>query len=128
MSYPSARPDLLFEPACAVPDERGLAAIRFHPDASGYSPEPVVCCRSHLRFFYHNDVAETGGRVKPRLKVLSAERAWTQADLAEAMNVTRQTVHAIEKGNYDPSLPLAFKTAEVFGTPLEQGFFPSEGA
>jgi len=65
--------------------------------------------------------------VKNRLKVLRAERAWTQADLAEAMDVTRQTVHAIEKGKYDPSLPLAFKIARVFGMPIEQIFFPSEG-
>ena len=65
--------------------------------------------------------------MKNRLKILRAERAWTQADLAEAMDVTRQTVHAIEKGKYDPSLPLAFKIAQVFDMPIEQIFFPSEG-
>ena len=65
--------------------------------------------------------------MKNRLKILRAERAWTQADLAKAMDVTRQTVHAIEKGKYDPSLPLAFKIARVFGMPIEQIFFPSEG-
>lgn len=65
--------------------------------------------------------------MKNRLKILRAERAWTQADLAEAMDVTRQTVHAIEKGKYDPSLPLAFKIAQVFEMPIEQIFFPSEG-
>ena len=65
--------------------------------------------------------------MKNRLKILRAERAWTQADLAEAMDVTRQTVHAIEKGKYDPSLPLAFKIARVFGMPIEQIFFPFEG-
>ena len=65
--------------------------------------------------------------MKNRLKILRAERGWTQADLAEAMDVTRQTVHAIEKGKYDPSLPLAFKIAHVFGMPIEQIFFPSEG-
>ncbi len=65
--------------------------------------------------------------MKNRLKILRAERGWTQADLAEAMDVTRQTVHAIEKGKYDPSLPLAFKIAQVFGMPIEQIFFPSEG-
>ena len=64
--------------------------------------------------------------MKNRLKILRAERAWTQADLAKAMDVTRQTVHAIEKGKYDPSLPLAFKIAQVFGMPIEQIFFPSE--
>lgn len=65
--------------------------------------------------------------MKNRLKILRAERGWTQADLAEAMDVTRQTVHAIEKGKYDPSLPLAFKIAQVFDMPIEQIFFPSEG-
>ena len=65
--------------------------------------------------------------MKNRLKILRAERAWTQADLAKAMDVTRQTVHAIEKGKYDPSLPLAFKIAQVFGMPIEQIFFPAEG-
>ena len=65
--------------------------------------------------------------MKNRLKILRAERAWTQADLAKAMDVTRQTVHAIEKGKYDPSLPLAFKIARVFGMPIEQIFFPFEG-
>ena len=65
--------------------------------------------------------------MKNRLKILRAERAWTQADLAKAMDVTRQTVHAIEKGKYDPSLPLAFKIAQVFGKPIEQIFFPYEG-
>ena len=65
--------------------------------------------------------------MKNRLKILRAERGWTQADLAEAMDVTRQTVHAIEKGKYDPSLPLAFKIAQVFDMPIEQIFFPCEG-
>ena len=65
--------------------------------------------------------------MKNRLKILRAERSWTQSDLAEAMDVTRQTVHAIEKGKYDPSLPLAFKIAQVFGMPIEQIFFPYEG-
>ena len=64
--------------------------------------------------------------MKNRLKILRAERSWTQSDLAEAMDVTRQTVHAIEKGKYDPSLPLAFRIARVFGMPIEQIFFPFE--
>ena len=62
--------------------------------------------------------------MKNRLKVLRAERDWTQADLAGQLDVTRQTVNAIEKGKYDPSLPLAFKIAEVFEMPIEQIFFP----
>ncbi len=57
-----------------------------------------------------------------RLKVLRAERNWSQADLAEQLQVSRQSVNAIETGKYDPSLPLAFKIARVFGMPIEQVF------
>ena len=64
--------------------------------------------------------------MKNRLKVLRAEHDWTQADLAAQLNVTRQTVNAIEKGKYDPSLPLAFKIARVFQMPIEQIFLPAE--
>ncbi|MAI94728.1 MAG: transcriptional regulator [Halieaceae bacterium] len=64
--------------------------------------------------------------MKNRLKVLRAERDWTQADLAAALVVTRQTINAIEKGRYDPSLPLAFKMATVFNTSIEQIFLPSD--
>ena len=64
--------------------------------------------------------------MKNRLKVLRAERDWTQADLAGQLNVTRQTVNAIEKGKYDPSLPLAFKIAAVFAMPIEQIFLPTQ--
>jgi len=64
--------------------------------------------------------------MKNRLKVLRAERDWTQADLAGQLDVTRQTVNAIEKGKYDPSLPLAFKIAEVFEMPIEQIFLPGQ--
>ncbi|MGQ8364312.1 helix-turn-helix transcriptional regulator [Glaciecola sp. 1036] len=60
--------------------------------------------------------------MKNRLKVLRAERDWTQADLAEALDVTRQTVNAIEKGKFDPSLPLAFKAARVFNMKIEEIF------
>jgi putative transcriptional regulator len=66
--------------------------------------------------------------MKNRLKVLRAEHDWTQADLAAQLNVTRQTVNAIEKGKYDPSLPLAFKIARVFQMPIDQIFFPKDGA
>ncbi|MCH1491135.1 MAG: helix-turn-helix transcriptional regulator [Luminiphilus sp.] len=65
--------------------------------------------------------------MKNKLKVLRAERDWTQADLACQLDVTRQTINAIEKGKYDPSLPLAFKIAEVFGIPIEQIFSPANG-
>jgi len=57
-----------------------------------------------------------------RLKVLRAERDWSQADLAEALGVSRQTVNALETGRYDPSLPLAFRIARVFGQPIEAIF------
>lgn len=66
--------------------------------------------------------------MKNKLKVLRAERNWTQADLASALDVTRQTVNAIEKGKYDPSLPLAFKVAAVFAMPIEQIFSHAEDA
>src|SRR5690606_10199095 len=57
-----------------------------------------------------------------RLKVFRAERNWTQADLAEQLGVSRQTVQALEKGRYDPSLPLAFRIARLFGRPIEAIF------
>jgi len=63
--------------------------------------------------------------VKNRLKVLRAERDWSQADLAERLEVSRQSVNAIETGKYDPSLPLAFRIARLFDLPIEQIF--SEG-
>jgi putative transcriptional regulator len=60
--------------------------------------------------------------MKNRLKVLRAERDWTQADLANALDVSRQTINAIEKGKFDPSLPLAFKCARLFGLSIEEIF------
>ena len=63
--------------------------------------------------------------MKNRLKVLRAERDWTQADLARELEVSRQTVNAVETGKYDPSLPLAFRMAEVFGLAIEEIFDPS---
>jgi putative transcriptional regulator len=60
--------------------------------------------------------------VKNRLKVLRAERDWSQADLADRLEVSRQTVNALETGKYDPSLPLAFKIARLFGQPIETIF------
>ena len=60
--------------------------------------------------------------MKNRLKVLRAERDWSQADLAERLGVSRQSVNAVETGKYDPSLPLAFKIARVFGLPIEEIF------
>ena len=60
--------------------------------------------------------------MKNRLKVLRAERNWTQADLAAHLEVSRQTVNAIEKGKFDPSLPLAFKCARLFRLSIEEIF------
>ena len=65
--------------------------------------------------------------MKNRLKVLRAERDWSQADLAERLEVSRQTVNAIETGRYDPSLPLAFRLAEVFEKTIEAIFEPDGG-
>ncbi|HET8555520.1 MAG TPA: helix-turn-helix transcriptional regulator [Rhodanobacteraceae bacterium] len=61
------------------------------------------------------------------LRTLRAERDWSQARLAEVLDVSRQTVNAIETGKYDPSLPLAFKIAEVFALPIESIFFVDAG-
>ena len=60
--------------------------------------------------------------MKNRLKVLRAERDWSQADLAERLDVSRQSVNAIETGKYDPSLPLAFRIARLFDAPIEAIF------
>ncbi len=60
-----------------------------------------------------------------RLRVLRAERQWSQADLAERLGVSRQTVNAIETGRYDPSLPLAFRIARLFSLTIEAVFDPS---
>ena len=60
--------------------------------------------------------------MKNRLKVLRAERDWTQAQLAFELDVSRQTVNAIEKGKFDPSLPTAFKMANLFKTTIEDIF------
>jgi putative transcriptional regulator len=63
-----------------------------------------------------------GAAVKNRLKVLRAERDWSQADLADRLGVSRQSVNAIETGKYDPSLPLAFRIARLFALPIEAIF------
>lgn len=62
--------------------------------------------------------------MKNRLKVLRAERNWSQADLAERTGVSRQAINAVETGKFDPSLPLAFTLAEVFGLRIEDIFDP----
>lgn len=60
--------------------------------------------------------------MKNRLKILRAERNWSQGDLADRLQVSRQTVNALENGRYDPSLPLAFRIARIFGLPIESIF------
>jgi putative transcriptional regulator len=60
--------------------------------------------------------------VKNRLKQLRAERAWSQGDLAAQLGISRQSVNAIETGKYDPSLPLAFRIADLFGARIEDIF------
>jgi putative transcriptional regulator len=64
--------------------------------------------------------------MKNRLKVLRAERDWTQAQLADALDVSRQTINAIETGKFDPSLPLAFRAARLFGLHIEEIFHEPE--
>ena len=64
--------------------------------------------------------------MKNKLKVLRAERDWTQATLAGQLDVSRQTVNAIETGKYDPALPLAFKIAQLFEMSIEDIFVPGE--
>lgn len=59
-----------------------------------------------------------------RLKELRAQRSWSQGDLAEKLDVSRQTVNSLERGKYDPSLPLAFKIAAIFGLAIEDVFQP----
>jgi putative transcriptional regulator len=66
--------------------------------------------------------------VTNRLRILRAERSWSQADLAERLGVSRQTVNAIETHRYDPSLPLAFRLARLFGVAIEQIFDPEPNA
>jgi putative transcriptional regulator len=61
-----------------------------------------------------------------QVRKLRGEQSWSQADLAERLDVSRQTVNAIETGKYDPSLPLAFKIAKLFGRPIESIFVPVE--
>jgi putative transcriptional regulator len=69
-----------------------------------------------------------GGAMNNHLRTLRAERGWSQQDLAERLDVSRQSVNAIETGRYDPSLPLAFKIAELFACAIEDIFVsPSKG-
>ena len=71
-------------------------------------------------------VGELEIQMKNRLRVLRAERDWSQAELGERLGVSRQTINAIENGKYDPSLPLAFKMARLFELPIEGIFITTE--
>jgi len=64
--------------------------------------------------------------MKNQLRVLRAQMGWSQADLADRLEVSRQSINAIETGKYDPSLPLAFKLARLFESPIEQIFSDEE--
>jgi len=64
--------------------------------------------------------------MKNRLRVLRAERDWSQADLAQKLEISRQSVNAIETGKFDPSLPVAFKLARIFGLRIEEIFSDEE--
>ena len=64
--------------------------------------------------------------MKNRLRLLRAERGWSQGDLADRLEVSRQSVNAIETGRYDPSLPLAFRIAKLFDLPVEMIFLSDE--
>jgi putative transcriptional regulator len=64
--------------------------------------------------------------MRNKLRVLRAEREWSQAELAKLTGVSRQTINALEKGKYDPSLPLAFKLANLFDLQIEDIFFPED--
>jgi putative transcriptional regulator len=64
--------------------------------------------------------------MKNKLRLLRAERNWSQEKLGNLLNVSRQTINAIENGKYDPSLPLAFKMGRLFNLPIEEIFNPTE--
>jgi putative transcriptional regulator len=66
--------------------------------------------------------------MKNRLRVLRAEKNWTQAQLAETVGVSRQAILAVENGKYDPALPLAFKLARAFGKTVEEVFVWEDGS
>ena len=85
-------------------------------------------CRDyHPKYQVHQllcwiDLGQQAVPMKNRLKVIRAERDWTQANLADELGVSRQTVNAIEKGKFDPSLPLAFKVARLFESSIDDIF------
>jgi putative transcriptional regulator len=80
-------------------------------------------CGASVKALPHGDTDEwMESSMHNKLKVLRAERNWSQAELAERLGVSRQTVNALETGKYDPSLPLTFKIAHIFQLPIEEIF------
>jgi putative transcriptional regulator len=73
-----------------------------------------------------SETATEAGSVNNHVRQLRSELGWSQADLAQRLDVSRQTINAIETGKYDPSLPLAFKLARLFGRTIETIFEPGE--
>jgi putative transcriptional regulator len=92
--------------------------MRFQPGGTDEPPERHGLQGNRLRTLWC--------AMKNRLRVLRAEREWSQADLAGRLKVSRQTVNAIETGKYDPSLPLAFAIARLFKQPIEAIFEPGD--
>jgi putative transcriptional regulator len=88
--------------------------VAWHPRAHGYFVEHRI------------DPLFMAVPMKTRLRVLRAEKEWSQAELAACVGVARGTINAIETGKYDPSLPLAFKIARVFGRTVEEVFLYQE--
>lgn len=98
-----------------------------HPTISQSHPQyQLVIIRTHGLFravlIGWKFIRHVEAQVKNHLKTLRAEYGWTQADLAGKLDVSRQTINAIEKGKFDPSLPLAFKTAKLFKLKIEDIF------
>ena len=79
-------------------------------------------CRAVVSEWLPAGRVSKGGGVKNRLRELREQRGWTQTELGEKLGITRQSVHSIESGRYDPSLPLAFRIAELFKRRIEQIF------
>ncbi|MGH3381990.1 MAG: transcriptional regulator [Actinoallomurus sp.] len=100
----------------------GRAALNAHVAALR-----EVIAGEHADLDRRTDLQDAADPMRNRLRELRATRRWSQADLADRLDVSRQTVNAIETGRFDPSLPLAFKIAAVFEGRIEDLFFPPEG-
>ena len=105
------------------------STTRFHPPKHSNAratAEVVPCPRRHDRWLAHRkNLDSVEVPMKNKLKVLRAERNWSQSKLADLAGVSRQTIHAVEAGKYDPSLPLAFKFSNIFELKIEEIFEPN---